>query len=274
VFPVVVDLGTWDLPLLGPTPVFLPTYGLLFAASVVLAWYWFTRRARTLGIADEPLFNLAFWTVLAGILGAKLLLVLVDWRDYVARPALLLGTLRSAGVLYGGVIAGGLAFVGYCRRHDLPTWKLADALAAPLALAQAVGRLGCFAAGCCWGVPTHAGHPCAVVFRDSRAAAQTGVPLDAPLIAIQPLQAAADAALALVLAWMWRRRPSPDGTVAWTFVLLYGISRGVLELWRGDAVRGVYLGGRASTSQLVAAAAVALAVVALARGRLRADPVR
>ncbi|HKQ61070.1 MAG TPA: prolipoprotein diacylglyceryl transferase family protein [Candidatus Polarisedimenticolaceae bacterium] len=268
-YPILKDFGTWNLPGLGPTHLFLPTYGVVFAAAVLLAWTWFLRRGRALGVAEEPLFNLTFYSLLGGIVGAKLLLIAVDWRTYVEHPRELWGSLRSAGVLLGGVAAGAAVFYGYARRRELPVWALADAIAAPLALAQGIGRLGCFAAGCCWGRACDPHNPLAVTFTDPAAAANTGVPLGIPLIATQPLQAAHDLALAGLLTWLWRRRPQPAGTVFWCFLLLYSLGRGTIELWRGDEHRGIYFGGLVSTSQLLAAAAAALATAMLLRGGLQ-----
>lgn len=268
-FPSIVDFGVHDLPLLGETHLFLPTYGVLFAAGAVMAWVWLMRRGRALGIRDDLLFNLAFYSILAGLLGAKVALVLVEWRYYMAHPAEILGTIRSAGVLMGGVIAGAVTFLAYCRHHGLPMAKLADAAAAPVALAQAVGRLGCFAAGCCWGVPASQDNPLAVTFTDPAAAAQTGVPLHEPLVGTQWIQSLNDLVLAVLLTWMWRRRVQPDGTTAVVYVLLYSISRFVIEFWRGDTVRGMYLGGRLSTSQLLGLATAAIAVAVLVRIRRR-----
>jgi phosphatidylglycerol:prolipoprotein diacylglycerol transferase len=266
-FPVVFDLGTWNLPLLGETPVFLPTYGLLFATSVLIAWAWFGRRARQIGIADDRVFNLCFYTLLGGIIGAKALLIVVDWRVYLNHPAEILGTLRSAGVLLGGVIGGGLTFAYYARRHDLPLPGLADALVAPLSLAQALGRLGCFCAGCCWGAEVDPGHPLAVTFTNPVASAQTGVPLNRPLMSVQLIQLAFDLTLAIVLTILWRRRPAHVGMVFWTYIGLYGIGRFVIEFWRGDSHRGIFFGGALSTSQLLSLVGVIFAVVALVRGR-------
>lgn len=266
-FPVLIDLGTWNLPFLGETPVFLPTYGVLFASSVVLAWWWFVRRGRELGIDSELQFNLAFYSVLGGLIGAKALLIALDWQLYLENPRLILGTLRSAGVLIGGVIGGSLAFIWYARRNDLPTWRLADALAAPLALAQGVGRLGCWAAGCCWGRHVDADHPFSIVFTDPRAGAQTGVPLHTPLVATQAIQMVADLSVAVVLTLLWRRRPEPAGTVFWAYVLLYSVSRGLIEIWRGDVARGLWFGDSLSTSQLFAIAGVVLASAVLWIGR-------
>jgi phosphatidylglycerol:prolipoprotein diacylglycerol transferase len=273
VHPILIDFGTHDLPILGSTHLFLPTYGVLFALSVVAAWVWFTRRARTLGVDDDELFNLTFYTLLGGILGAKLLLVLIEWRSYLRNPEQLLGTLRSAGVLAGGVILGAFTFLFFARRKGMPVFEMGDAIAAPLIFAQGIGRLGCFSAGCCWGVGTHADNPLAVEFTDPFSGAHTGVPLNTPLIATQLIQAIANLVLAGVLTWLWRRRLQPPGTVFWYYVLSYSLVRGIVEFWRGDVVRGVYFGGAVSTSQLVAIAGVVFATVMLARGRRRAAEV-
>lgn len=273
-FPTLIDLGTHDLPLLGEQHLFLPTYGFLFALGVVAAWIWFMRRAKGLDLPEDRLFNLTFYSVLAGILGAKLLLIIVDWRTYLAHPAEILGTLRSAGVLMGGVLTGALTFIFYCRRHGLPLWMLGDAIVAPLVLAQAMGRLGCFSAGCCWGVPLDASNPLAVTFTNAQARAQTGVPLDVALFPAQLAEMFYDLALVVLLSVLWRRRLKPSGTVFWIYVLLYSLGRGTIEFWRGDVHRGVYFGGFASTSQLIAVASVLLAAGMLlraARQRRRAD---
>lgn len=270
--PILLDFGTHDLPLLGVRHLFLPTYGALFALGVVLAWWWFLRRARALGVEPEIAFNLTFYSVLAGIVGAKLSLVVVDWRYYAENPRALLLLFRVAGVLMGGVAAGALAFVLYCRRNRLPVLALADAIVAPIALAQGIGRLGCFAAGCCWGMPAEPGSSCSVTFTDPAAAAQTGVPLHVPLFPAQLVQAAADFSLAAVLTVLHRRRPRPSGLALWMYVLLYSISRGTIEFWRGDAHRGLWFGGAISTSQILSIAGIALALSMLGLRRFRRRP--
>jgi phosphatidylglycerol:prolipoprotein diacylglycerol transferase len=268
VFPILIDIGRYDLPLLGETHLFLPTYGFLFATGVVLSWLWFIRRTRRMGLPEEQLFNLTFYSVLAGILGAKFLLIAIDWRTYLAHPVEILGTLRSAGVLMGGVLAAAVTFYFYCRKQGLPVFELADAVVSPLALAQALGRLGCFSAGCCWGVGVDPDHPLAVVFTDPRAREQTGVPLDLPLFPTQLTEMFSDLLLVVLLTVMWRRRTRPAGTVFWTYVLLYSVGRSFIEFWRGDIHRGLYFGGAISTSQLMALATAVLALAMLIRGRM------
>lgn len=243
---------------------FLPTYGLLFATAVLVGWLWFTRRARSLGLDADSIFNLLFYTLISGLVGAKLLMVLIEIDTIGFDPAALWRLVRSGGVLLGGVIVGASVFFLYARGKGMPVWRLLDALAAPLVAAQAIGRLGCFAAGCCWGGATHADHPLAVEFER----ASTGVPLGKPLLAIQPIEAIFDALLALLLTVLWRRRETrAPGSIWWVYVALYCSGRIVLELFRGDVQRGLWFGGAVSTSQLLSAAAVVLALALLWRGR-------
>jgi len=272
VHPILLDFGRHRLPFVGEVHLALPTYGLLLAAGALCAWGWFVRRGRALGVGDEDLFSLSFHALLAGIAGAKLALVALDWRFYLEDPGRLFGVVRSAGVLIGGIAAGALAFVVTCRRRGLPLFALGDAIAPPLALGQAVGRLGCFAAGCCWGVPAGAGCPWPVTFTDPEAAAQTGVPLGVALVPVQLIQFLHDLALCLLLVWIHRRRPRPAGTVFWIYVALYGTGRALIEVWRGDAQRGLFFGDRVSTSQILSGLAIAFALGMLWRGRRSLRP--
>jgi phosphatidylglycerol---prolipoprotein diacylglyceryl transferase len=246
---------------------YLPTYGVLFAIGALIAWMWFVKRARAMGLPADPVFNLAFYTLLAGLIGAKLGLVAVDIDSFIEHPRYFLSIIRSAGVLMAGITAGAVAFVLYARAQRLPLHDLGDAIAAPLALAQGIGRLGCFAAGCCWGVPTSGW--CAVRFTDPAARDQTGVALNVPLVPVQLLEAAFDFALAGVLTLLWRRRPRPPGTIFWIYLVVYGIGRGVLEHFRGDDVRGMWFGGALSTSQIFSALAVIVGTAFLLIDRRR-----
>jgi phosphatidylglycerol:prolipoprotein diacylglycerol transferase len=248
-------------------PIEVPTYGLLFASGAVVAWWWFLRRARSMGLPQEPVFNAAFYGLLAGIVGAKVTMILVEWRWYFAEPARIFSieTLRSAGVLMGGVMAGAAVFIWYCRQDGLPLFRLGDAIAAPLALGQAFGRFGCFNAGCChgvatsgfWGIafPPHA--------RSSVDPALVGV----PLVPTQLLEMGADLALVGLLTWLWRRGKGPAGSVFWWYMILYSAARAVIEHWRGDSVRGLWFGDTLSTSQILSIAAIVVGAAMLAHGR-------
>src|SRR5262249_4889898 len=129
-----------------------------------------------------------------------------------------------------------------------------------LSLGQGIGRLGCFFAGCCYGKACDL--PWAVTFSDPRAAELTGVPLGTPLHPTQLYHAAADFGVLGVTAWFMRRRRF-DGQAFWIYLLLYSVLRAVVETWRGDTVRGVWFGGRLSTSQIISLPVAALSIVML-----------
>ena len=235
---------------------------MLVAAGFLLGWWLATRLARRSGLPPERISDLTVWSLLVGLAGSKLSLVLLDLPSYLQDPGLLLGTLRYAGVFYGGLLAGLLFVLWYCRRHRLPLGKVLDVFAAPLALAHAFGRLGCFAAGCCFG--TRCSLPWAVVFHEEAAAKNVGTPLDVALHPVQLYEAGSNLLLFLLLLWLFPRKRF-DGMLAALWLLLYAGSRFLWEFFRADA-RGAL--GPLSTSQWLAVAVAAVtAAVLLARAR-------
>jgi phosphatidylglycerol:prolipoprotein diacylglycerol transferase len=164
--------------------------------------------------------------------------------------------LRSGGVFYGGLIAATAVAIWYMRKHDLPAWRIADMGAPSIALGEAIGRWGCFAAGCCYGKESHG--PFAVTFTDPFANEAVGTPLNVPLHPTQIYLSASAFLIFLILQWAYRRKTF-DGEVFWLYVLLYAISRGILETWRGDLVRGFVIPGILSTSQFIGLLTAALA---------------
>ncbi|HXH28347.1 MAG TPA: prolipoprotein diacylglyceryl transferase, partial [Candidatus Polarisedimenticolia bacterium] len=241
-FPILYDLH------LGRLGTFtLGTYGLFYALGFLAALRLAVHYARRDRIDGSSIVDLGIITLLAGFVGAKLLLYLLNPVVYFTHPMEMLRSLRSAGVFYGGFAVAALAALLYVRRKGLPLGKVADLTAPSLALGQAIGRLGCFAAGCCYG--RRCDLPWAVTFTDPRAFDLTGVPLGVPLHPTQIYHALADLLVLAVTARIMARRRF-DGQVFWVYVLLYAALRFLVEFWRGDAVRGVYLGGRLSTSQI------------------------
>jgi phosphatidylglycerol:prolipoprotein diacylglycerol transferase len=202
--PILVDFGTHDIPWLGTTHLFLPAYGLIFAAGTLAAWWWFVARARAvIELPPEPVFNLAFYTLLAGLFGAKLTLILVDLPLLPRAPGGNSGNdpqrRRSDGRHPGGRAGVHLLRAG----AGLPLLTLGDAIVAPVALAQGIGRLGCLAAGCCYGVATQGW--CAITFTPCGRPRSNRRPLGVPLFPVQLVEFAFDVVLALVLTLAWRR---------------------------------------------------------------------
>lgn len=239
-------------------PFTLHTYGVLLALAFVLGLFVAARLARRSRLDGERITDLAVYVLIAGLLGAKAALLIVEFPYYSKNPGELFSILQSGGVFYGGLIGALPVAWWYARRHGLPGWQAADALAPAVVLGQAVGRLGCFAAGCCYGKPSSL--PWAVTFQDAYAARAVGTPVDVSLHPVQLYESALALLIFFALLALFGRKRF-HGQVTLAYVLLYSVARFSLEYVRGDAVRGTVLGGLLSTSQFIA---VVLALGALA----------
>ena len=244
---------------------YLPTYGVLVALAFLAGLWLASRLAKREGLNSEAVINLGVYCALAGILGAKLLMIALD-PQYRAHPleVFSLATLQSAGIFYGGLIAALLTAFFYMRAQGLPVWTTADIFAPGVALGHAIGRLGCFAAGCCWGRPTHL--PWAVTFTNPDARA-VGVPLGVPLHPTQLYESFAEIVICGIL-YMRARRAHKPGAVIGLYLILYGIARLIVEFFR-EHDESNPLGGPLSLEQWISIA-LALAGVWLV---LRRTPV-
>lgn len=234
-------------------PLTLPTYGVLLAIAFMVGLFVAGRQAKRAGLDANTITDLAVYVLIAGLIGAKLLLVIVEWQYYSTHPGDVVSVLQSGGVFYGGLLAAFPVAWWYVARHGLDGWKTADVLTPAVAIGQAIGRLGCFAAGCCHGRPAHV--PWAVTFRDLYASRTVGTPIDVPLHPTQIYESLATCAIFFFLLWLSRRKRF-DGQVTLTYVALYSIARFGIEFFRGDSARGFVFGGLLSTSQFIAIALV------------------
>jgi phosphatidylglycerol---prolipoprotein diacylglyceryl transferase len=245
-------------------------YGVLLAAAYLLGLQFALVRARARGLDGQRVMDLGIWIIISALAGAKLLLLIVDFKQFTSNPRDLLGLARSGGVFYGGLIAAVTVALLYLRKHKLPLWTTTDVFAPGIALGHVVGRLGCLMAGCCFGRPTSV--PWAITFRDPAAFANVGTPLGVPLHPTQLYEAGAEALiLVFLLAFERRGRPFP-GRTFWSYLLLYGVSRFIIEFYRGDN-RGLVF-DVLSTSQFVSVMLVPLAIVMLVVLGRRPDPSR
>jgi len=242
---------------LGPITVY--SYGVLLASAYLLALYFAVRRARRAGLDGNRVLDLGIYIIISALVGAKLLLLIVDFDYFRKQPAELWTLARSGGVFYGGLLLAFAVGFWYVRKHRLPVWPTADAIAPGIALGHVVGRFGCLLAGCCYGRPTTM--PWGISFTDPFAASNVGTPLH---VALHPTQLYEAGVELLILVFLlaterfWRKRA---GLLFWVYILLYGISRFVIELYRGDP-RGFTMGF--STSQWISMTLVPLSLVMLA----------
>ena len=252
---------------IGNFPVY--TYGVLLAAAYLLGLQFALVRARGRGLDANRVMDLGIWIIISALVGAKLLLLIVDFETFRRSPAELMTLMRSGGVFYGGLIAAVLVAMWYMRRHKLPLWSVSDAFAPGIALGHVIGRLGCFFAGCCFGRSTDV--PWAVTFTSEYARQNVGTPLNVPLHPTQLYEAGAELLILGLLLLLERRGRSFPGRTFWSYMLVYGITRFIIEFYRGDA-RGMV--GALSTSQFVSVLLVPLSIFMLVFLSRRPSPER
>ena len=251
-FPKLISIGSF----------YIPTYGVLVALGFLAGLGTTLRLARRAGLPPEKVTNLAVYCAMAGIFGAKLFMFLFDLGDYLRNPGQIftLETLQAAGVFHGGFLAALVFAAIYIRKQQLPVLGTMDIFAPGVAIGQAIGRLGCFAAGCCWG--RECSLPWGVRFRSDFA---SPVPLDKTLHPVQLYESAADL---LVFGLLYRRatQPHPAGQVIGLYMVLYSAARFIIEFFREHEQSLV---GPFSLTQWIALAVFAAGVVILFAGDRR-----
>jgi phosphatidylglycerol:prolipoprotein diacylglycerol transferase len=241
---------------LGPATIY--TYGVLLAAAYLLGLKLAMVRAQGRGLDQARVLDLGIYIIISALVGAKLLLVVTDFRTFTSDPSELISLARSGGVFYGGLILAVAVALWYIRKIGLPLWTTCDVFAPGIALGHVVGRFGCFFAGCCWGKPTDV--PWAITFTNPYAAANVGTPLNVPLHPTQLYEAGAEALiLGILLVTERRGRPYP-GRTFWLYMLMYAVSRFIIEFYRNDPRGSVLL---FSTSQFISILLAPLAIVML-----------
>jgi phosphatidylglycerol---prolipoprotein diacylglyceryl transferase len=240
VFPQLFHLGKYAIP----------TYGVLVATGVLVGLWISVRNSARQGIKPETAWDFGIAVVLAGILGSKILYVVLDWRTYAEHPKEIfsLATLQAGGVFSGGLIAAFIVAWWFVRKYQMPALATCDAFSPGLALGHSIGRLGCFAAGCCYGKETTRWW--GVTFTNPIANLNTGIPLGKALAPTQLIESAAELIIFGVLTWMFARKKF-DGQVFGAYLFLYGIARFFIEFLRDDPGRGGPYFGVLSGTQLI-----------------------
>lgn len=242
----------------------LPTYGVLVALGFLVALYVAGRLARSAGLDVEKVNNLGIYLALAAILGAKAFLVAQNFGEYVDNPGRLfsLSWLQAGGVFYGGLLVALAVAIWYPRRVGLPVMPTADVFAPAVAIGHSIGRLGCFAAGCCWGKPSDA--PWAVAFTNPLAHQYVGVPLGIHLHPTQLYEAFGTFLIALFLLARFRK-PHVPGTILGLYLVIYSSFRFGVEFLRDTSERSFPFNGPLSATQWVALGLVAAGAIVLLR---------
>jgi phosphatidylglycerol---prolipoprotein diacylglyceryl transferase len=235
------------------------SYGLIAASGFLIGLLLAMRVARRRGLSPTLLLDLGFWILISALLGARLLHVLTEAGTYAHRCA---GAGRPRGigqllydctaplhlwegglVFYGGLLAAAPVVLWFCRRHELRFLEVADLLAPFLALGHFIGRLGCLAAGCCYGKPAHGALGLSfprgsVAYQEMMQAgllARSALTTP-PLHATQLYEALCELCIGLALL-LFARRKRWHGQVVLLYGALYAASRLCIELFRADPDR-------------------------------------
>lgn len=210
---------------------------------------------------SKKIANIGTFGILAGIVGARIPGLLFNLTFYLQNPAAFfdITTLRSTGVFYGGLLAAIGTVVVLAMQWQLPVKQTLDVFGPGIALGQAIGRLGCFLGGCCWG--TLCEQPWAVTFRSPLASYTTGVPLNEPLHPTQLYEASlAFLIFCFTLSMAWK--PHWPGNVFACYLILSGIARFVTEFFRA-VVQPNFLHLPVSNAQLVSVGLVSTGIAIL-----------
>lgn len=231
------------------------TYGLMialaFAAGITLARFLAGRK----GENPDHVSDLAFWILISAICGARVFFVATKWSFYSAHPVEILKIWEGGLVFYGGFLAAAAVAIWYLRRHDLSIPTFADMLAPAVALGHGIGRMGCLAAGCCYGRETDL--PWAITFTDPASLA----PLETPLHPTQIYESVGNFLIAAFLLFLLRKQMRP-GAVFCVYLIVYGLFRSVVETFRAD-FRGGTLFGLFSPAQAIGLSAVVAGAFAM-----------
>ena len=248
------------------------SYGVLLVIGVIVAIHLARKRAPKFGIVPDRIWDASMWMVIPGIFGARIFYIAQYWK-YFQEHQDQLYSLRFEGLTsFGGLVFGFLGFMVWRKRSKVPFWSFLDTIGIPVLVAQAIGRIGCLANGCCYGRPTEAWY--GIHFQNL-----TGKHVPAQLV---------DTLLMLLGAVgisLWERRGNvkPGASFGW-FLVVYGASRFIYEIFRAgtraemDAgiASSAYIPGTPITSaQLGSVAMMALGAVCVfaARNRKPAEQV-
>jgi len=216
-YPVLFQIGNFKIH----------TYGVFIALGFLTGIILALREAKRVGEEPENILDLAFYSIIAAIVGSRLLYIVLNYQYYIENPLEMIKIWSGGLVYYGGFLLALIVGIWYIRKSHLPLWKTADIIAPSIAIGEAIGRLGCFSAGCCYGKVTTL--PWAVTFSNPESLAIVGIPLHPT-----QLYSSITALFIFLILTVVKRVKKFDGLLIWLYVLLYSITRYVIEIFRGD----------------------------------------
>lgn len=248
-------------------------YGAFVGAALVCGMSLTVRYGRRGGMSGERILDAAYAGVIAGLIGGRLMYILVHAPEFVRDPLSALKVWEGGMMYFGGLVLGVVAGIFVAVRLGLPLWRAADSIAPAMGAGQAMGRIACLCAGCCYGKPWSG--PLAVVFRNPLAAVPPSL-LGVGLIPTEAMQIGEGLFLWWLGVFLLRRKKWDGQAFLWTFAAA-GVTRALIEELRGDAARGFLMPsvfGEAFPSSRVVGIAMVLVAVSVSIWKAREHAAR
>jgi len=209
---------------IGPLKIY--SYGLMLVLAFFIAAFLADKEAKKRKFPTDFIWNIGFISTVLGIIGARIFYVLENIKFYFNNPLEIIILQHGGLSWFGGFILGGLVAIYYSKKKKIPVLKTLDLFAPYLALAQGIGRLGCFLNGCCYGKASLSG----MYF-----------PVHGEMLIPTQLYSS----LALILIFIFLRylqsKPLHEGAVICSYLILYSTKRFIVEFFRND--NSVFISG-------------------------------
>ena len=226
-----IKLGSYAL---GPFPIH--SYGVMIVVALLVGMWLVRRRAKLYGFAPDKVVDMGFWGLIAGVIGARIAFILQELPYYLKHTNELFSLQFSGLTSFGGEILAVVAIVAWAKRNKYPIIPILDLAAPGYVLGYAVGRVGCFLNGCCFGGSCSPNLPWAVKFPDA-------VGFHHPAQLYDTLM---NLVVLGVLLWAERKSLLPGRLAALTLIL-HGLARFIYEFWREGTEDQVRQGLASST---------------------------
>ena len=236
-------------------PLALHTYGLFVALGFIAGIFTAIKIGKSLGINSNSVLDMGFIIILCGLIGSRLVYIIINFSYYVSNPLDIIKLWQGGLVFSGGLVAVIIAMLLYLKRQKYNIWEVGDLWAPAAAIGQAIGRIGCFCAGCCYGKPTDL--PWAVTFTNPKSIATLNIPLHPT-----QLYSSLSSLIIFIILIVLTAKKKFEGQVFLWFLILHSTARLLLERFRGDS-RGVILTNNLTMTQLIALLILIAAVVSL-----------
>jgi phosphatidylglycerol---prolipoprotein diacylglyceryl transferase len=251
------------------------SYGAMLALAFICGTLLAAIRGHKQGIDKNKIMDLSFYIAISSILGARIMFVALNWGYYFSNPLEMVKLWEGGLVFYGGLISAFIVAVFFLIKNKLPILKVLDIFAAPLALGIAIGRIGCFLNGCCYGkISQRFGisypawdNPPAFAQQVTDGLISSHAQCSLPVLPTQLYLSASCLAIFFILWRLEQNRRFP-GFLFWVFILLYSLTRFIIEGMRYYEANFMLSG--MSISQVISLLLMAVAILAIIIGSRRA----